>query len=108
MSVKETPLATVRRLHGSKEKLVDSLIPALVDDGDESKAELKERLMSVSNQKLLRLATAMQTVSEKYGSKAGLVDAISSARGKAKDQDFKDKLESYSVPRLLDMARAAR
>lgn len=108
MSVKENPLATVRRLYGSKEKLVDSLVPKLLEDSDESKAELKERLLSVSNQKLLRLSVAMQTLAEKYGSKASLVDAVSSARGKAKDQDYKDKLESYSVPRLLDMARATR
>lgn len=106
MSVKETPLATVKRLHGTKEKLVDSLIPRLAEDSDESKSELKERLLSVSNQKLLRLSAAMQLMAEKYGGKEQLVEAISSARGKGKDQDYKDKLETYSVPRLLNMAGA--
>ena len=108
MSVKETPLATVRRVYGTKEKLVDSLVGTLASDSDESKAELKQRLMTVSNQKLLRLSTSLKTMSEKYGGKEQLVEAISAARGKAKDQDFKDKLESYSVPRLLDMAHAIR
>lgn len=108
MSVKETPFATVKRLHGTKEKLVDSLVSRLAADSDESKGELKERLMSVSNQKLLRLSAALQTMAEKYGSKSQLIDAVSSARGLAKDQDFKDKLEGFSVPRLLDMARASR
>ena len=107
MSVKEAPLAKVKRLHGTKEKLVDSLVPKLAEDSDESKGELKQRLLSVSNQKLLRLADAWQTMEEKYGSKAKLVQSISTARGKAKDEDYCDKLSSYSVPHLLDMARSA-
>lgn len=106
MSVKETPLATVKRLHGTKEKLVDSLVSKLAEDSDESKGDLKERLMAVSNKKLLRLSAAWRMVSEKYGDKAGLIDAISTARGKAKDQDYREKLDTYSVTRLLDMARA--
>ena len=107
MSVKETPLAKVKRLHGSKEKLVNSLAGALARDSDESESELAERLRSVSNKKLLRLADGLSTLTEKYGGKDGLVDALSSARGKAKDQDYKDKLHTYSIPRLLDLARAS-
>lgn len=107
MSVKETPLAKVKRLHGSKEKLVDSLVDKLAKDSDESAGDMKQRLMTVSNKKLLRLADAMTRLTEKYGGKEQLVDAVSQARGKAKDQDYKSKLASYSVPRLLDMARAS-
>lgn len=105
MSVKETPLATVKRIHGSKEKLVDSLVPQIAKDSDESKAELKERLMCVSNKKLLRLSAAFQQMQEKYGSKSALIDALSKGKGKDKDEDFKVKLADYSIPRLLDMTR---
>lgn len=107
MSVKETPIAAVKRLHGSKEKLVDSLVPKLAKDSDESEDDIRQRLMTVSNKKLLRLSDAFRALDQKYGSKAKLVDALSEARGKAKDQDFKAKLTSYSVARLLDMTRSA-
>lgn len=108
MSVKETPLATIKRLHGSKEKLVDSLVATLAKENeDENEAELKQRLMTVSNKKLLRLADSMRILKEKYGNKDKLVQAVSTAKGKTKDQDYTNKLRSYSVHRLLDMARSA-
>lgn len=107
MSVKETPLATVKRLHGSKEALVNSLVADLAKDSDESEAELKQRFMTVSNKKLLRLASSLETIRDKYGSKEKLVEAVSAAQGKSKDQDYKNKLHSYSIHRLLDMARSA-
>jgi hypothetical protein len=107
MSVKETPLAKVKRLHGSKEKLVDSLVEKLAKDSDESDSEMKQRLMTVSNKKLARLAAAMTLLDEKYGGKDQLVEVVCQARGKAKDQDYRAKLASYSVPRLLDLARAS-
>jgi hypothetical protein len=108
MSVKETPLAKVKRLHGGKETLVDSLVAALAKDSDESTEELKQRLMTVSNKKLLRLSQALQQVREKYGSKDKLVEAVSTAKGKSRDQDYIDKLHSLPITRLLDMAGSAR
>jgi DNA integrity scanning protein DisA with diadenylate cyclase activity len=108
MSVKETPLAKMKRLHGGKEKLVDSLVDDLAKESEESKDELKQRLMSVSNSKLLRLSRIQQQVREKYGSKDKLVDAVSAAKGKSKDQDYVTKLHTYSISRLLDMAGSAR
>ncbi len=105
MSVKESPLAAVKRLYESKEKLVDSLAADLAKESDdESKGELKQRLLSVSNKKLLRLAEALQTVKSKYNDRDGLVRAVS---GDTKDQDYVNKLHTYSLQRLLDMAQAA-
>ena len=69
--------------------------------------ELKQRLMTVSNKKLIRLANALHLMAEKYGGKDQLVEAVCQARGKSRDTDYKAKLASYSVPRLLDMARAS-
>ena len=109
MSVKEAPLAQVKRLHGSKEKLVDATVEILgkEEDSDESSAELKVRLMAASNKKLLRLHGSLVTLKEKYGSKEKLVESLSEAQGKSKDEDYKAKLHTYSIHQLLDMMNAA-
>jgi hypothetical protein len=104
MSVKETPLARVKRLHGSKESLVDSLVSSL-DHDDESDDELRTRLLTVSNKKLLRLDAALKAVSEKYGSKDKLVEALCAQRGMIRDADYAAKLRTLPITRLLDMTR---
>jgi hypothetical protein len=107
MAAQETPLQTVKRLYGSKDKLVDSLVGALGVDGEDA-GEVKDRLAKISNRKLLRLAEVRNTVERDYGSKDKLVAAVADAGGKAKDRDYVTKLASYSFARLLDMATAAK
>ena len=107
MSVKESPLAQVKRLHGTKEKLVDSLVDTLGKEaGDESPEAFKQRLQSSSNKKLLRLARTLHTVATKHGSKDKLAQTVSEAKGHGKDQDYVAKLQSMPINRLLDMANA--
>ncbi len=106
-SARETPLTQVKRLHGSKETLIDALAADLARESGDSKDEVKERLAGAPNAKLLRLHTALASVREKYGSKDKLIQAISQAKGHGKDQDYAAKLQSYSITRLLDMARSA-
>jgi hypothetical protein len=103
---KETPLQAVKRLYGSKEKLIDKLVD-LARDPDEDAGEVKERLATVSNKKLLRLADVQKRVKDKYGSRDKLVDALGKSMGKAKDADYLASLGSISTARLLDMARRA-
>lgn len=103
---KETPLQAVKRRFGSKEQLVDSLAEA-VRGASEDAAEAKERLKTLSNKKLLRLAEISQTVKDQYGSKDKLVDALSQSIGRAKDNDYVNKLRTLSTARLMDMKRAA-
>lgn len=76
-------------------------------EADEEVAEVKERLATVSNRKLLRLAEVGAAIKEKYGSKDKLVAAVSQALGKAKDKDYVARLRQFSSARLLDMARGA-
>lgn len=77
-------------------------------EADEEVSEVKERLASVSNQKLLRLAEVGKVLKDKYGgSKDKLVAALSQAVGKAKDKDYVARLRTYSAARLLDLARGA-
>ena len=102
----ETPLQAVKRLYQSKDKLIDKVVD-VAREADEEVAEVKERLATVSNKKLLRLAEVGKAIKEKYGSKDKLVAAISQAVGKAKDKDYVARLKQLSSSRLLDMARGA-
>src|SRR5688572_18595031 len=103
---KETPLQAMKRLYGSKEKLIDAVKDAAAQAGEEA-AEVKERLVSVSNKKLLRLAEVSKQIKADYGSKDKLADALAKAVGRAKDNDYVEKLRSLSAARLMDMMKAA-
>ena len=102
MSAKKTPLQVVNEEHGGKEKLVDSII-GLVEKGDEDKDELKQRLLTSSNKKLIRLLGTLKTVHDQYGSRAKLAEAVAAAKGRAKDADYVRKLGTYASTRLLGM-----
>jgi hypothetical protein len=106
MAAKETPLQRVKRLYGSKDKLVESLVDTLREASEET-ATVKERLRTVSNEKLLRLAEVSKVVRERYGSRDKLVQQLSSTLGKAKDNDYVSKLRTFSTAKLLDMLRSA-
>ncbi len=99
---KNTPLQQVTEQHGGKEKLVDKLM-GMVDRGDESKEELKGRLLSAPNSKLLRLHAVMSEIKDQFGDKEKLVDALLELMNRSKDKDYRDKLETFSPSRLMDM-----
>jgi hypothetical protein len=95
------PLARVKEEFGGKDKLVDKLV-GLVDAGDESKDELRKRLLGAANSKLLRLHGVATKVKEQGGHDKLAVAAAASV-GHGKDKDFVTKLESFSNGRLVDM-----
>jgi hypothetical protein len=101
MSPKKTPLQMVNEHHGGKEKLVDKIVGLM--ETDEDKGELKQKLLTAANSKLLRLAGALETVKSKYGTHAKLAEAVAAERGRAKDADYVRKLGEYTSTRLLDM-----
>jgi hypothetical protein len=97
----------MKRLYQSKDKLIDKVID-VAREADEEKDEVVQRLSTVSNKKLLRLAEVGKVVKDKYGgSKDKLVAAVSQAVGKAKDKDYVARLSSYSAARLLDLVQSA-
>jgi hypothetical protein len=102
---KKTPLTQVNDSFGGKDKLVDKLVSLL--ESDEAKEEVRKRLLSVSNHKLLHLHEVASMVKEKYGSRGKLLDAAAQALGRAKDKDYLAKLESYSTAKLLDVTLIA-
>lgn len=100
------PLSKVKELYGSKDKLVDKVASVLAD-GDNDAGSLKDRLTAASNAQLLRLAKVAEDVKKAYGSRAKLIETITRTLGRAKDNDYVQKLGSFSLPKLLDLARGA-
>jgi hypothetical protein len=98
------PLARVKALHGSKADLLKKVAEPLAI-GDQDPDALAEQLKGASNKQLLRLLHVAETVKTKYGSRDKLIESLSTALGKAKDNDYLAKLKTFSLPRLLDMAR---
>jgi hypothetical protein len=101
----KNPLALVNEKFGGKDKLVDKLVSLL--ESDESKDELRKKLLGAANKKLLRLHDIASVVKEKYGSRDKLLQAAADGQGRGKDKDFVAKLEGFSTPRLVDVAKVS-
>ncbi len=99
---KKSPLLEVNESFGGKDKLVEKLVGLL--ESDESKEDLRQKLLGVANGKLLRLHRVATAVKEKFGSRDKLVAELASGR---KDKDYTTRLEGFSTARLADMARVA-
>ncbi len=102
----KSPLAIVNETFGAKDKLVDKLV-GLLDRGDESKDDLRKRLSSAANVKLLHLHAVATTVKDKYGSHDALVTHVAKSLGRSKDKPFVERLAAYSDARLIDLAKAS-
>ena len=84
-ALKQGPLARVKDEFGGKDKLVDKIVGVL-DSGDESKDELRKRLLGVSNTKLIRLfSVASQT--KQAGGHDKLVSTTAEKLNRAKDKE---------------------
>ena len=104
-ALKTGPLARVKEEFGGKDKLVDKIVGVL-DSGDESKDELRKRLLGVSNTKLIRLFS-VATKTKQAGGHDKLAVTTAEKLGRVKDKDYVTKLESFSNGRLIDMLGAA-
>jgi hypothetical protein len=104
-ALKKSPLARVKDEFGGKDKLVDKIVGAL-DAGDESKDDLRKRLLGVANRKLIRLHSVASR-SKEAGGHDKLVASTAERLNRAKDKDYVGKLDSLSDARLLDMLSIA-
>ena len=100
------PRARVVEGHGGKEALAKSLASAIARE-DQDAGELAGRLKVASNQQLLRLQQTVDTVKQKWGNRAKLIAAIGTAQNKGKDKDYLAKLETFSLPQLLDLVQSS-
>jgi len=101
-----SPLARVKDEFGGKDKLVDKIVGLLGSTEDESKDDLRKRLLGAANSKLIRLHQVATSLKE-HGGQDKLVEAAASGLGRAKDKDYVEKLSTYSSGRLLDIVRVA-
>jgi len=97
------PKARLVEAHKSKQALAKSLAEVIARE-DEDTDQIAERLRTASNRQLLRLQHAADTMKSKYGDRTKLIAAITSVQKKTKDQDYVAKLDTYSLPQLLDLA----
>jgi len=100
------PLARMKALYGTKDKLVDKVAGSIATTGEDEGA-LKDRLLKASNQQLLKLAAVADAVKKAYGSRDKLVDSLVKAGNRIKDKDYVAMLGALSLPRLYDLARSA-
>lgn len=101
------PMARVVAGHGSKVALATAIAKAIAR-ADQDTGVLESQLKKASNAQLLRLERATQTLKEKFGDRGKLIAAIGAATNKSKDKDYLTKLDSYSLPQLLDLAAASQ
>ena len=105
--MKASPLAEVKDRFGSKDKLVEAVRDLAGDDLFLDRVNEDKGLDRVSNKKLLHLHGVLSEVKSEFGSRAKLVDAILELE-KRKDPGYRERLERWPTPRLLDRHRAAR
>jgi hypothetical protein len=106
VAVKKSPLSRVKDEFGGKDKLVDKIVGVL-DSGDESRDDLRKRLLGVSNTKLIRLHL-VATKTKEAGGHDKLVAETAESLGRGKDKDYVAKLGSLSNARLLDIKGVAK
>jgi hypothetical protein len=103
-ALKKSPLSRVKDEFGGKDKLVDKIVGVL-DSGDESKEDLRKRLLGVANGKLIRLHS-VATRTKAAGGHDKLAAAAADKLKHGKDKDYVAKIGEYSNARLLDMLSA--
>ncbi len=104
-ALKKSPLTRVKDEFGGKDKLVDKIVGVL-DAGDESKDDLRKRLLGVANSKLIRLHT-VATRTKSAGGHEKLVASTADRLNRGKDKDYVNKLDGYSDAKLLDILSVA-
>jgi len=101
--MKKTPLAEVKERFGSKENLVKEL-RKLFDKSDlfENRLSPDKGLARVANAKLLKLYDVAGEVKERFSTRAKLTEDLLKMLGRQKDEQYKESLGKWGLPRLWD------
>jgi hypothetical protein len=102
---KKTPLQIVKDRYGSKDKLIEAVAALVERDEGETEDEHKKRLEYVSNAKLLHLVGVAEQA-KALGGRDGMVDKVLALKGQPKDHEYRDKLKTLPLGRLLDLTRS--
>ncbi|MGD0676131.1 MAG: hypothetical protein ABSC94_11965 [Polyangiaceae bacterium] len=103
----KTPLTLVKEKFGDKDKLVEALEKLAGEGLWLSRTNEHKGLRHVSNAKLLRLHATFAEVTQKFGSREKLIDALLVLEKRTGDPGFRQKLSAWPVPRLFDAYRSA-
>lgn len=105
--MKLAPLAEVKEKFGSRDALVKLVMGKLERPENMSDAKFEEKVRTISNRKLLKINAAHDDMVARFGSKAGLVDAIIALVCKGKvDAVYRAKLMTMRPAQLLDLHKS--
>lgn len=103
----KSPLKQVQERFESKDQLVARVKDLAAVDLWLDRLNDVKGLDRVSNAKLLRLHDALERAKNEFGTRAKLVDAILKLDNRAADAGYRQRLERYPLPRLLDLHAAS-
>ncbi len=104
--MKKTPLQQVKERFETKEKLVEAVEQLATDELWIDRFNEVKGLMSVSNQKLLRLHDVLTEVKKEFGTRDKLIAQILELENRVQDAGLKGRYAKYPTPRLLDVYKA--
>lgn len=103
-----SPVAAVKERFGDKQQLAAAVEKLATDDLWLDRVNEGTGLRRVSNAKLLRLHDVLSKAKETFGSRAKLISSILELENRAKDAGLQERLERYSLPRLMDAHKSAQ
>ncbi len=104
--MKKTPLNAVKDQFQSKEQLIAAVRALATPELWLDRVSKTKGLERISNGKLLRLHEHLTMAKDRFGSRTKLIDAILELSKRAKDQGWRSRLESFPLPRLLDLQKS--
>ena len=101
--MKKSPVSLVAERFESKDKLVEAIGKLATEDLWLDRVNAAKGLARVANSKLLRLHDMLSDAKSRFGSRQKLVAAIQDLAKRTKDAGYQQRLENYSLPRLIDL-----
>jgi hypothetical protein len=105
--MKKSPVAVVKEQFASKDKLVEAVQKLATADLWIDRVSSAKGLSKVSNQKLIKLHSALTDAQKRFGSRDKLISAILELKKRTKDAAYGDSLKNAPLPQLLDLHQSA-
>jgi len=105
--MKKSPVAVVKDKFSSKDKLVEAVQKLATADLWLDRVSGEKGLAKVSNQKLLKLHSALSDAQKRFGSRDKLISAILELNKRTKDAGYGARIKKFPLPQLLDLHAAS-
>jgi hypothetical protein len=105
--MKKSPVAVVKERFTSKDKLVEAVQKLASADLWIDRVSTDKGFAKISNQKLLKLHTALTDAQKRFGSRDKLISAILELKKRTKDAAYGSSLKKAPLPQLLDLHQSA-